>query len=152
MDGTDFRIQEPSPFDPKWYSHKFKTSGLRYEVGICLTTGNIVWVNGPYACGEWPDLRITRDLLIHYLEHREMIVADKGYRDNFHRCLTPTDDKPNLNRIMAKWRARHETVNRRFKQFGVLQSVFRHKIEKHQMCFDAVVNLVQMMIEQGHFY
>ena len=42
LDGTDFRILEPSPFDPKWYSHKFKGAGVRYEVGICLKTGWIV--------------------------------------------------------------------------------------------------------------
>ena len=34
LDGTDFRIQEPTPFDPKWFSHKFKGPGLRYEIGV----------------------------------------------------------------------------------------------------------------------
>jgi len=81
-----------------------------------------------------------------------MIVADKGYRDNFCRFLTPTDDKPNLNAIMAQWRARHETINRRFKQFHVLQDVFRHDLTKHQVCFFAVANVTQIMIELGHFY
>jgi hypothetical protein len=28
VDGTDFRIHEPSPFSPRWYSHKFKGAGL----------------------------------------------------------------------------------------------------------------------------
>ena len=27
LDGTDFNIQEPSPFDPKWFSHKFEGPG-----------------------------------------------------------------------------------------------------------------------------
>ena len=36
LDGTDFSIQEPSPFDPMWYSHKFKGLGVQYKVGICL--------------------------------------------------------------------------------------------------------------------
>ena len=31
VDGTDFRIQEPAMFDPKWYSHKFRGPGLRYK-------------------------------------------------------------------------------------------------------------------------
>ena len=55
VDGTDFRIQEPSPFDPKWYSHKFRGPGLRYEIGVCIKTGWIVWVNGPFPAGAWPD-------------------------------------------------------------------------------------------------
>jgi len=42
LDGTDFSIYEPTPFDAKWYSHKLNGPGLRYEIGICLRTGDIV--------------------------------------------------------------------------------------------------------------
>ena len=52
----------------------------------------------------------------------------------------------------SQWRARHETINRRFKQFHVLQDVFRHDLTKHQVCFFAVANVTQIMIELGHFY
>ena len=61
IDGTNFRIYEPSPFSPKWFSHKFHGPGLRYEVGIAIRTGWIVWINGPYPPGDWPDVRIARD-------------------------------------------------------------------------------------------
>lgn len=30
---------EPSPFDPKWFSHKFVGPGLRYEVGVFYQVG-----------------------------------------------------------------------------------------------------------------
>lgn len=46
LDGTDFRIQEPyhpDGIDPSYYSHKFKAAGLRYEVGLNIRTGDIVW-------------------------------------------------------------------------------------------------------------
>ena len=36
LDGTDVSINEPSPFNNKWYSHKLNGPGLRYEVGICI--------------------------------------------------------------------------------------------------------------------
>ena len=41
LDGTEFCIQEPSPFNPMWYSHNFK--------------GSSVWYRWGYACewGEW---------------------------------------------------------------------------------------------------
>ena len=39
VDGTDFRIQEPGPFNLKWYSHKLKWPGLHYEIGVCIKTG-----------------------------------------------------------------------------------------------------------------
>ena len=36
IDGTDCQIQEPTPFSPKWFSHKFNGPGIRYEVGILI--------------------------------------------------------------------------------------------------------------------
>lgn len=45
--------------------------------------------------------------------------------------------------------SRHETVNRRMKQFQALKQVFRHNITKHPMVFYAVANLTQLMIENG---
>ena len=76
VDGTDFRIAEQGRI---FYSHKFKKSGLRYEVGICILTGDIVWINGPYPCGSWPDINIFRDALITELEAGERVEADDGY-------------------------------------------------------------------------
>ena len=82
LDGTDFPILEPTEFDPKWFSRKFRGPGIRYEIGLCIRTGNIVWAHGGYPCGEWPDLRLARDAFINHLEIGEKAVADKGYRDN----------------------------------------------------------------------
>ena len=81
VDGTDFRIQEPTPFSKKWFSHKFNGPGLRYEVGIGITTGWIVWVNDPFPPGEFNDLKIAKSSLIYFLDDGEKYVADKGYQD-----------------------------------------------------------------------
>jgi len=61
VDGTDFMINEPSPFDPKWCSFKHRGPGARYDVAICTQTGNIVWVNGPFPCGAYPDHENARE-------------------------------------------------------------------------------------------
>jgi hypothetical protein len=47
FDGTDCPILEPWPFNKKWFSHKLNGPGLKYEVGVCNPTGEIVWVKGP---------------------------------------------------------------------------------------------------------
>ena len=52
-------IQEPTPFDPKWFSDKFEDPSVWYKVGICLQTGWIVWWNGVFPCGNYPDLCIV---------------------------------------------------------------------------------------------
>lgn len=46
-------------------------------------------------------------------------------------------------------RARHETVNKRFKQWQVLDTPFRHQIKKHMPVFNDVACITQVAIEQG---
>ena len=77
IDGTDCRIEEPSPFDEKWYSHKFKGPGIRYEVGVAIN-GNIVWVNGGYPCGQWNDLKIAQHTVLNLLDNGEKVRLQMG--------------------------------------------------------------------------
>ena len=148
MDGTDFHIYEPTPFNRKWYSHKFKGPGVRYEIGLCIQTGDIVWVNGPFPCGAYPDGKIaTQEGLEDCLDDCERYVCDGGY-------YGPRAEKPNglnnADQYMKKVvRARHETVNRRFKQFRILEQVFRHRLTRHGIVFWAVANLTQLAIDDG---
>ena len=139
LDGTDFSINEPTPFDRKWWSHKFNKSALRYEVGICIRTGHIVWVNG-----EWSDLKLAREAYIMAVYPDEMTLADKGYMD---RDYFVNPSYPESAGIQKKIMARHETANARLKQFGVLKNVYRHRIEDHMLCFLTVANMVQVCIE-----
>ena len=79
------------PFSTEWYSHKFKGAGLCYEVGICIQTGDIVWFNGPFPCGEWPDLKIFRSKLKGKLPPGELVEADQGYHGKPTKVRTPND-------------------------------------------------------------
>ena len=134
---------EPTNFDPKWYSHKFRGPGLRYEVGLCIRTGHIVWAYGGLPCGEWSDLKLARNVFIHRLLPNEKALADKGYRDqNFFE--NPNGD-PHKKTILA----RHETVNARIKQFCCMKNTFRHALYLHPCFFHAVVNLIQLMLING---
>ena len=45
--------------------------------------------------------------------------------------------------------ARHETLNRRLKQFNCLQYKFSHELYLHPLYFNAVVNLTEIMLEHG---
>jgi hypothetical protein len=120
-DGTDFKIDEPSPFSSKWYSQKFRHAGLRYEVCICIQTGWIVWINGPYPPGFWPDLSISRDGLNQALDRGEKFLADGTYADSHGWSVTPTGHNTREQYMKAVLRARHETVNSKFKVFGAFR-------------------------------
>jgi len=150
LDGTDFRIQQLLPWSKKWYSHKFKGPGVRYEVALCIQTGDIVWINGPYPCGAWPDMKIFRHRLFHRIPPGESAEGDAGYRGAPNKIRTPGMAVSLADR-RAKRRAaqRHETVNRRFKQWGVLKQVYRHDIDRHGVHFGCVAVLTQLAIENG---
>ena len=148
VDGTDFKIREPYPFAKAWYSHKYKGPGLRYEVGVCIQTGHIVWINGPYACGMWNDQKIFSNGLKYWLDEGERVEADSGYSGP--QVVRP-GDYATLEEKRAKdlARYRHETINRRFKQFAVLRQDFRHPLKMHQTVFRAVAAITQLNIENG---
>ncbi|KAI8804264.1 hypothetical protein BJ742DRAFT_825520 [Cladochytrium replicatum] len=97
--------------------------GLRYEVGLCIRTGHIVWVNGGKLCGAWPDVKLARLAFTNALGRNEKALADKGYKDD------------------------HFIYPSRFKQLGCLSQIFRHSFDLHVECFIAVVNFVQLNIE-----
>ena len=147
VDGTDCQIQQPYPFSRKWYSHKFKKAGLRYEIGVCIQTGWIVWVNGPYPCGTWPDIKIFRHKMKAMLLPGERVEADNGYRGEPLHIRVP-DNAVSISdkNAMKHSRSRHETINSRIKNFGCLSQPFRHCLDKHVTFFSAVVVCVQVGI------
>ena len=119
VDGTDFAIQEPYPYctnnNRKFYSHKFKRAGLRYEFAVCIATGDIIWFHGPFPAS-FPDLTIFQLRLQTKLPLFEKVVADKSYRGST-SVITPDSIHNNRHRkMMAQVRCRHETVNCRLKQ------------------------------------
>jgi hypothetical protein len=152
VDGTDCKIQEPTPFSRGWYSHKSNGPGVRYEVGLCIQTGWIVWVNGPFPCGEWLDLRIAREGIVHHLLPGEMFIADGGYCDGGEYFNTPNGLNNEEQGMQSLARSRHETVNKRLKQFKVIDGVYRHSIESHGTCFHTIALLTQISLEDERLF
>jgi hypothetical protein len=150
VDGTDCPINEPGEFSSRWYSHKFKGPGLRYEICICIQTGWIVWKNGPYPCGPFPDLTIARHKLHGAMDEGEMYVADRGCKDDWEYGDCPTGYNTPGQRMKSIVRARHESVNARIKKFKILSTPFRNQLKLHYMVFHTIVNVLQMEIESGN--
>jgi hypothetical protein len=46
-------------------------------------------------------------------------------------------------------RSRYETINLRFKQFGILKQVYRGEINRHGHFFGTVAIVTQLAIENG---
>ena len=154
VDGTDFRICSPKPFWKGWFSFKFNKPGLRYEVGLGIQSGDIVWIHGPFPAGKFADITIfRRGLKAKLLEAGERAEADDGYRGEPACIDLPQEGCFRGGRrqqsIKQRVRSRHETVNARFKNFGCLEQRFRHKLSKHRLCFNSIAVITQIGIRRG---
>ena len=150
VDCTDCKILQKGR---AFASFKFaKKSGLRYEVGVGIMTGEIVWINGGFPCGLFNDLTIFRASLATMLDPQERVEADDGYATEspYRAKVTGAMFNPEEARVYQKRvQGRHETVNARFKGFKILSDVYRHDVEQHGYVFRAVAVLVQLSIKNG---
>lgn len=87
-------------------------------------------------CGDFLDLELARGCCVEFLEPKERSMADDGYKNSKY-FLLHTDKNSSGHKYIMR---RHETVNKRIKQFNVLSHTFRHELSLHKICFHAVVN------------
>ena len=110
------------------------------------------WVNGPFPAGSNSDLEIFRSGLMTYLEEFERVEANDGYigeaplKVRCPKCITTPLERKEM---MAVVRMRHETVDRRMKQWRCLKDVFRHGLDFHETCFTFCTVMTQTAISNG---
>ena len=114
IDGTDFRIPQKgiAKKGNAFASHKYAgKSALRYELGVDILAGNLVWIQGPYPAGKYTDIKIFNKVLRNFLEPGEQVEVDEGYRGHRDKIKCPGNDvNPAGNQAMqGRVRARHET-------------------------------------------
>ena len=147
IDGTDFRIREPHPFEPGWFSIKYKAAAVKYEVGVCIATGWIVWLFGPFRAGK-NDLMVAQRGVDLIVEDGERYIADKAYKSE--SAVNPYDAWNHDDRLyMRVVRGRHETINRLFKQFKSIANTFRRDPAKHGLFMYSIANIIQIGIMFG---
>ena len=63
IDGADFRIPQTGTAirGNAFASHKYVfKSALRYEIGVSILGGDLVWIQGPYPAGAFNNVKLTR--------------------------------------------------------------------------------------------
>ena len=154
IDGTNFRIPQKGAATKgnAFASHKYgEKSTLRYELGVDILAGNLVWIQGPYPVGKYSDIVIFNEVLTFFLEPGERVEADKGYRRYPGKIKCPANDANQAeNRaLQGKARARHETFNGWLKNWGILSHVYRHHIMSHGDVFRACAVVTQLTVALG---
>lgn len=129
VDGTDCAINEPVPFIKMWFSNKFQGPALRYEAGVSNGTGRILWDNGPFPAGRFPDLKIFMKDILRKFPAGEAFIAKNGYAHV--RCITPITVSDEMKDLHGGLSAPHENVNARLKNFNIIGQRFCHNVSLH---------------------
>ena len=150
VDGVDCRVPNHGP---DFASHKFAMkSGVRYELAVDILKANISWLNGPFPCGRWPDIKIFRQALIHQLDPNERVEADNGYVGEHPgkvKCPSGFANPQENEAMQQRIRNRQETLNKRFKQWEILNVPYRHELSTHGTVFRAIAVITQVAITNG---
>jgi hypothetical protein len=153
VDGVHFRCNEPKHKDysknTKYYSHKFATAAFNYEIAIDIARSRVVHVAGPFPASKH-DITIFRGELKDKVPDGKFVIGDKGYRGEADKVMTPNaHDFKAVRDFKGRARARHESFNKRMKNYKVMDNRFIHGEDLHKVCFDAVLVLSQYQMDMG---
>jgi DDE superfamily endonuclease len=122
---------------------------LAYELVLHIRTHKLLWVSGPYEAG-MPDIEMARQPggILTKIPEGKKIIADKAYRGEPEKLTCPNlHDSLQVASFKARARARHETFNKRIKDYQITRQEFRHSHGKHKIAFEAVCVLVQYDVD-----
>ena len=154
VDGTHVWIAEPRhpvfSQDSDYYSHKFNKAGINYELGISLTSNNLIWMNGPFKAGKNDKIIFTEGGLKERLLHlHKKAIGDGGYAGHHEAVSTPNShDSRQVKLFKSRALKRHEDFNGMTKNFQILRERFRHSVKKVARAFESVAVICQYKIER----
>ena len=125
---------------------------MRYELAVDIKTGYLVWINGPFPAGSFPDATIFCSCLAQELDEDEHGEADDGYiGEATHKVMCPGSVSNLLEneRMQACTCMRQETIHMCIKQWDICKQTYCHDITQHGYVFQAVAAIVQIAIENG---
>ena len=153
LDGFECPIEQPwdNEIQHQYYSRKKKRHTIKYEIGIQLTSGKIVWLVGGTP-GSVHDLSMTRHFgLIPLLLPGEMVLADKAYIGE--ACFVCpfkgviTNEQAEFNSIISSIRETVEHTIGRIKLFQFLKQQWRHHVDLHPIATRVVCHALNIELE-----
>ena len=123
INATECSIQRPCKvLQQIFYSGKIKQHALKYEIGVSIQTGLIVWI-GSRVVGSIHDLTIAKNSLLQVYSNKIFIENKRyvGYERILTPFKTPTNQSKELwNSLIRKLRVSVEHVYGRIKIFHCL--------------------------------
>ena len=134
-------------------SHKIHHAAIKYKITLSVSTGQCIWINGPF-CGGLHNITIFCD---HGLKEKllpgEVVIADRGYQtsrqDKQFISVPNIYDTKETAKFKSQVRLQHEGFNGRLKKYALMEVVWKHRMEKHGWAFGAIAVMVQYHLENG---
>ena len=154
VDGTHCCIQEPRKFpSSNWFLQKFNGAGLVYEVAIGIFRNQVCWINGPFPASQSDNKVFSKnDGLKSKIPNGKRVIADGNYHTQQNANVVSGQnehDSTELKNLKKRALASQETFNSCLKNFLILDTAFRHGLQKHKACFFSVAVLQQYEMENG---
>ncbi len=102
VDGTDFHVPQKGTVTKgnAFASHKYgEKSALRYELGVSILGGDLVWIQSPNPTGKYTDIKIFNKVLLHFLDPGKRVETNEGYFGHPDKIKCPQ----NLGNPVEKW-------------------------------------------------
>jgi hypothetical protein len=154
VDGMDFCIPQKGAARKgnSFGLHKYVgKSTLCYELGVDILMGDLIWIQGPYPAGAWPDIKIFTSCLMHFFKPGKRVEANDGYGRHVDKVKCPKNDVNPVENLKMQGciRARHKMLNGWLKNWGILSQVYYHNIRHHGDIFWTCAVITQLTIKNG---
>lgn len=151
VDGIHCPLREQRPFSTDWSSHKRGGKpAANYELGLCSWTDKIGWIRGPTKPGVKNDAMVFRTELMDALPDGRKVLGDDIYAQLPAYCITKNDlDQYEIAQWKNRLLARHENLNKRFKDFKILREEFQHGVDNHGCAFYACGAVISYGLDNG---
>ncbi len=150
LDGFECPIERPldNEIQQHYYSGKKKRHTIKYEIGVQIISGKVVWLAGD-APGSVHDLQMARSFsLITLLLPGEKVLADKAYigENCFIHPFKPatTEEEKKFNTKISSIRETVEHTIGRIKLFQFLKQQWRHDLDLHPVAVKVVCHALNI--------
>lgn len=142
VDGVQCRWHEETTpdllKDKKNFAHKFHGPGFGYHIALHLFENRCVFLHGPVQPGIETDSIIYMNYVEPLVPAGKKVIVDGGYKGDDPKLSRPNVHDPKELRVFKRRaRSRQENFHARIKRFEALVQVFRHKRDRHRVCFEA---------------
>lgn len=140
-------MNKPTSSEIKTYSDKIHAPSLRCKIDLSVSSGGLMWFNGLFPDGTYPDLLIFKKKIVLHFTNNEQLIDDNGH---FHTLFTlPIYVFKYRKELHSVFWAFHIVVIEIFKKFNYFRAIFTHIKDTHLTFLHTTTPSTALMIFLG---